>query len=61
MDGQLVGQVASLGDLDRVHLADEVGDADVRRRELFAVAVVGRPPRDSGRVAVLGDDGAASG
>ena len=34
----LVGEVAALGDLDRVDLADQVGDRDVRRRELLAVA-----------------------
>ena len=29
VDGQLVGEVAALGDLDRVDLADQVGDGDV--------------------------------
>ena len=37
VDSKLVGQVASLGNPDGVDLADQVGDADVRRRELFGV------------------------
>ena len=36
VERQLVRQVAALGDLDRVDLADEVGDRDVRRGELLA-------------------------
>ena len=46
VDGQLVGQVAALGDLDRVDLADQVGDGDVGRGELFAVARVAADPVD---------------
>ena len=46
MQGQLVGQVAALGDLDRVHLADQVGDGDVGRGELLGVAPVARQPVD---------------
>ena len=42
VEGQLVGQVAALGDLDRVDLADEVGDRDVGRGELLGVAPVAR-------------------
>ena len=54
VDRQLVGEVAALGHLDRVDLADEVGDGDVRRGQLLAVAAVAarssrsrrrRPPR----------------
>ena len=49
VEGQLVGQVAALGDLDRVDLADEVGDGDVGRRELLGVAAVARQPVDGRR------------
>ena len=55
VDGQLVGEVAPLGDLDRVHLADQVGDGDVRRGQLLAVAPVARDPVDRRVVALLGD------
>ena len=57
VEGQLVGQVAALGDLDRVDLADEVGDRDVGRRQLLGVAPVARQPVDRRRVAVALDDG----
>ena len=33
VDRQLVGEVSALGDLDRIHLADQVGDRDVGRGE----------------------------
>ncbi len=49
VDGQLVGQVAPLGDLDGVDLADQVGDGDVGRGQLLAVAAVARDPHDLGR------------
>ena len=52
VERQLVGQVAALGDLDRVDLADQVGDRDVGRRELLGVAPVARDPVDRGRVAL---------
>ena len=57
VEGQLVRQVAALGDLDRVDLADEVGDRDVRRGELLGVAPVARQPVDGGLVAVALHDG----
>ena len=50
---ELVGQVAALGDLDRVDLADEVGDRRVGRGQLLAVAVVAVHPVDRRVVAVL--------
>ena len=53
---QLVGQVATLGHLDRVDLADEVGDRRVRRGQLLAEAVVAVDPRDRRVLAVLGDE-----
>ena len=46
VDGELVGEVATLGDLDRVDLADEVGDRRVGRRELLAEAAVAVHPLD---------------
>ena len=51
--GQLVGQVAALGDLDRVDLADQVGDGDVRRRQLLAVPAVARQIQSIGRRVAL--------
>ena len=53
VDGQLVGEVAPLGHLDRVHLTDQIGDGDVRRGELLAVAAVAREPDDAGGVALV--------
>src|SRR6185312_5428657 len=47
-------EVAALGHLDRIDLADQVGDGDVRRGELLAVAAVARDPHDLGAVALLG-------
>ena len=61
VDRQLVGEVAALGDLDRVDLADEVGDGDVGRGELLAVAAVAADPVDLGVVAVGVDAGRGSG
>ncbi len=54
VDGQLVGEVAALGHLDRVDLADEVGDGDVGRGQLLAVAPVAREPGHLDGVAALG-------
>ena len=53
VDRQLVGEIAPLRDLDGVHLADEIGDGDVRRRELLRVAPLGRQPHELDRVAVV--------
>ena len=55
VDGQLVGEVAALRHLDRIHLADQVGDGDVGGGELLAVAPVARDPRDRRAVALLAD------
>src|SRR5262245_33687532 len=54
VDGQLVAEVSTFGDLDRVDLADEICDGDVGRGELLAVAAIARDPRDLGLVAALG-------
>ncbi len=56
MDGELVRQVAALGHLDGVDLADEVGDRRVGRRQLLAEAAVAVHPFDRGLVAALGDE-----
>ena len=56
VDGELVGEVAALGDLDRVDLADEVGDRRVGRGELLAEAPLAVHPLDRRLVAPLGDE-----
>ena len=48
-------EVAALGDLDRVDLADEVGDRRVGGGELLAEATVAVHPLDRGLVAALGE------
>jgi hypothetical protein len=60
VDDLLVGVRAPLGrGLDRVDVADQVGDRDVRRRELLAVALLARDPGDRGRIALLGESAAS--
>jgi hypothetical protein len=56
---QLIGQVAALGDLDRVDLADEVGDRDIGRGQLLGVAPDAWQPVDRGVIPLLIDDGSA--
>ena len=46
VDGVLVGEIATLGDLDRVDLADDVSDRGVRCGELLAVALGTMDPGD---------------
>jgi len=53
VEHELVGQVAALGDLDRIDLADEVGDRGVGGGELLGVALVAMDPRDRRVVAQL--------
>ena len=53
VQGELVGQIAAFGYLDGIHFADQVGDGDVRRCQLFGVAVVPMQPADGRLVAVL--------
>ena len=55
VDGRGVGEVAALGDLDRIDLADQVGDGDVGRGQLLGVAPVARQPLN-GRLIALGVD-----
>ena len=59
VERQLVGEVAALGHLDRVDLADEVGDRRVGSGELLAEAIVAVHPVDRRVVAVLGGRGRA--
>ncbi len=54
--GLRVAERATLGDLHRVDVADEVADARVRRRELLAVPLAAVQPADRGRVPVLGHE-----
>ena len=61
VDGQLVAQVASLGDFDRVDLPDEVGNRDVGCRQLFRIPVFARQPLDRRAVAAFGETGTAFG
>ena len=46
MHGEFAGKITTLGVLDHVDLADEVGDRHVGRRELFLVAFVAADPGD---------------
>ena len=46
--------------LDGIEIADQVGDGDVGRGQLFDVAVVAVEPGDGRRVAALGDQVAAA-
>ena len=56
MNGELVGEIPALGDLDRVDLADQVGNRRVGGRELLAEATVTVYPIDRRVVAVLFDE-----
>ncbi len=53
MDGELVAERASRGDLHRIDVADQVGDRDIGRRELLDVAIVAVHPGDRRLVALL--------
>ncbi len=59
VDRELVGQVPALGDPDGVDVADQVGHARVRCRELLRVPVLAADPADRRRVPVLGEEGTA--
>ena len=53
---QLVGKISPAArGLDRVHVADHVGDGHVRRGQFFHVALVAREPGDRRGVAFGGD------
>ena len=53
MNRQLVAeQVTTLRGFDRIDVADDVGNGDIRRRELFDKARVATDPIDAGRVAM---------
>ena len=49
-----VTQAASLGHLHRIDVADQVGDARVRSRELFRIPLIPAAPRDRQGVTQLG-------
>ncbi len=51
---QFVGEVAPLGDLDRIDLTDEVGDRGVGSGEFLAVAAIAVHPVDRRGVTVFG-------
>jgi hypothetical protein len=53
VEGEFVAEVTTLRHLDRIHLADEVGDRGVRRGELLAVAIVAVYPLDRGLVTAV--------
>jgi len=53
MNGLFIGEIAPLGHLDRIDLADQVGDRHVRRGEFFAVAEIALDPLQRQRVAQL--------
>src|SRR6185503_13945789 len=60
--GQLVGEVEpGRGCLDRIDVADHVGDGDVGRGELLDVPILAAQPADAQGVALGGDAGAARG
>ena len=48
--------VSTAGGLDGVHVADDVGDGGIGRRELFDVALIAGHPANRGVVAVLLDE-----
>ena len=54
MDGKFVGEMATLGDLDGVDLANEVGYRDVGSGQLLGVAVLAADPVNGGIIAGLG-------
>ena len=57
---QLVGKIAAAARrLNRVHIANHVGDGDVRGSQLFDVAVIARKPCDRRRIAFRSDSFAA--
>ncbi len=55
VDGRLVREIAALGDLDGVDLADQVGDGDVGGGQLLAVASVTLEPFDRRLVTLVRD------
>lgn len=52
--GLRVAEGTALSDLDRVHVADQVADAGVRRSELLGVTVIPMPPGDRQFLTELG-------
>ena len=56
MQREFVGQVATLGHLDRVDFTDEVGNRGIGRGQLFAEPSAAMDPSNRGVVAVFGDE-----
>ena len=52
--------VAALGRLDGIDVADQVGDGDVGRRQLFHVAIIGGQVRNGRVVGIVGQQFAAA-
>ncbi len=46
MDGQFIGEVAAFGNLDGVHLPDEVGDGHIRGGQFLSVSLLPAQPDD---------------
>src|ERR1019366_5519668 len=60
VNGELIAQGAPrAGRLDGVHVAEDVGDGDVGRREFFDKARIARKPSDGCGVTTLGNQVAA--
>ncbi len=55
MHRHLAREIAALGMLDHVDFADQVGDGNVGRGELFVIALVAADPGDRRGVAFGGD------
>src|SRR3990170_52240 len=54
VDGFLVSQITPLGDLDRIYLAHQIGNGNIRRCQLFSVAMLPVDPLDRQRIAQFG-------
>src|SRR5712691_10448464 len=54
MNGLLIGQITPLGHLDGIDLTDEIGDGDVRGRQLLSVALITRQPANLQVVSAFG-------
>ena len=55
MHRQLAREIPPLGVLDHIDLADQVGDRDIRRGQLFVIAIVAADPFDRCVVSLGGD------
>src|SRR6267154_4077705 len=53
MDSFLVGEITTLGDLDRIDLANKIRYRNIGRREFFRIAGIAMHPDDFRRVTLL--------